>query len=149
MALQRTALPLLFLAFGLVAAVVAADPATTQFRVSLIHGQNDEITDNLQECAKFRQSLVRLFGYARYERLGTATGNVTIGTPAYLQPTWAFGMKVQADPSTANLYHYELFQEKQPMFKGRFVPKDDIPLIIRGPEYNRGILILVVYKQAP
>jgi hypothetical protein len=126
----------------------AAD-APMHLRISLIHGQNQNIHDNLEECAKFRQSLTKLFGYQLYERLGTATAQVSVASPAYLQPSWAFGMKVEADATVPNLYHYELFQEKQPMFKGKFIPKDQVPLIIRGPQYNTGILILVVYKETP
>jgi len=129
---------------------VAAEGSS--IRISLIHGQNDLITDNLADCQKFRESLIKLFGYQRYERLGSAAATVPQGGEAMIQPTWAFEMKVRSDSTTKNLYHYELFQEKKHLLGGKFIPKDRIPFIIRGPQYNQGILILVVYKddsQAP
>jgi len=121
----------------------------SSIRISLIHGQNDLITDNLADCHKFRESLVKLFGYQRYERLGSAAATVPQGGEAMIQPTWAFEMKVRSDSTTKNLYHYELFQEKKHLLGGKFIPKDRIPFIIRGPQYNQGILILVIYKDDP
>ncbi len=121
----------------------------SSLRISLIHGQNDLITDNLADCQKFRESLIKLFGYQRYERLGSAAATVPQGGEVMIQPTWAFEMKVRSDSTTKNLYHYELFQEKKHLLGGTFIPKDRIPFIIRGPQYNQGILILVVYKDDP
>jgi hypothetical protein len=127
----------------------AAAADTSSLRISLIHGQNDLITDNLADCQKFRESLIKLFGYQRYERLGSAAAIVPQGGEATIQPTWAFQMKVRSDSTTKNLYHYELFQEEKHLLGGKFMPKDRIPFIIRGPQYNQGILILVVYKDDP
>lgn len=118
-------------------------------RVSLVHGQNEGIEDNLQECTRFRQSLVKLFGYQRFERLGTASAQVGPQTAVIFEPTRSFRMRLEGDPQAENLYHFQLFQGDEPMFRGKFVPKDQVPLIIRGPEYHRGILIIVVHKDGP
>jgi len=118
-------------------------------RISLIHGQNENIKDNLADCQKFRESLTKLFGYQHYECLGTASALIPRGGEAVFEPTWAFQMKVRSDAEVANLFHYELFQEKKHLLGGKFIPKDHIPFIIRGPQYNQGILILVVYKNDP
>lgn len=143
--------PLFCLGFATVAFISApmqaAEPAS--LRISLIHGQNNEITDNLAECQKFRENLVKLFGYQRYERLGTSTAMVSRGGEALFEPTRAFQMKVRSDNDDANLFHYELFQEKKHLLGGKFIPKERIPFIIRGPQFNQGILILVIYKDAP
>lgn len=120
-----------------------------QLRVSLVHGQNDGITDNLQECSQFRDSLIKLFGYQRYERLGTATARVTSESAVIVEPSRTFRMRLEGDPVSTSVFHFQLFQGDEPMFRGKFVPKDQIPLIIRGPQYHRGILILVVNKELP
>jgi hypothetical protein len=140
---------------GLVLMAVTAVPTLVgaageiALRVSLVHGQNADITDNLQECSQFRQSLVKLFGYQRYERLGTATALVGPGTPATLQPTRTFQVRLESDPKTTNVFHFHLLQDDEALFRGKFVPKDGVPLIIRGPQYHRGILIIVVNKDLP
>lgn len=144
--LRIPALCLLALAFASSPAVAAEG---VQLRVSLVHGQNDGITDNLQECSQFRQSLIKLFGYQRYERLGTATARVTSQSAVIVEPTRAFRMRLEGDPVSANVFHFQLFQGGEAMFRGKFVPKDQVPLIIRGPQYHRGILILVVNKENP
>gem|GEM_PF-4107775 len=120
-----------------------------RLRVSLVHGQNEGIEDNLQECTQFRQSLVKLFGYQRYERLGTASAQVGPESAVIVEPSRTFRMRLEGDPKAENLYHFQLFQGEEPMFRGKFVPKDQVPLIIRGPQYHRGILILVVHKDTP
>lgn len=145
--MRLSLLAILTLLTSLAGSLQAGDEAS--LRISLIHGQNENIQDNLDDCQKFRDSLTKLFGYQHYERLGTAAAIVPRGGEAVFEPTWAFQMKVRSDAATPNLFHYELYQEKKHLLGGKFIPKDHIPFIIRGPQYNQGILILVVYKTDP
>lgn len=140
---------LYLLALALACSPVLASEEGVLLRVSLVHGQNEGITDNLQECSQFRQSLVKLFGYQRYQRLGTATARVNSQSAVIVEPIHAIRLRLEGDPVSANVFHFQLFQDEEPMFRGKFVPKDNIPLIIRGPEYHRGLLILVVNKEQP
>ncbi|MDX6766733.1 MAG: hypothetical protein SFU85_08075 [Candidatus Methylacidiphilales bacterium] len=142
-------LPFAALLFLQAALLPCAAQQTATLRISLIHGQNEEITENLVDCQKFRESLAKLFGYARYERLGSSSASLSPGGEADFEPTRAFRMKVRSDAAIPNLFHYELFQEDKHILGGKFIPKDRIPFIIRGPQYNQGILILVVYKDTP
>lgn len=146
---MRHSLPLIFSLLALTLPTAAAPPPATQLRVSLIHGQNSDITDNLQECTRFRESLVKLFGYKSYELLGTSTAQIAPDTAVLISPTRIFKLRMEPDPVSPRLFHFHLFKEEEPLFRGKFVPKDNVPLIIRGPEYHRGILIIVVNKENP
>lgn len=139
--------------FLFTALVLAGTPAafaqqqTAAIQVTLFHGQNDVITDDLNKSPKLKKKLIRLFGYSRYHEIGSAMGSLEKKDPQYLKPSKQFFLCISRCQSEKHLYGYEIYHENKAMFKGEFLPKAGIPLIIKGPNYDHGVLILVLENE--
>jgi len=119
--------------------------------VDLYQGQNDGFADELSHNPAFRQNLTRLFGYSNYRQLGQARTSVTSGQPINLKPSDLFSIRIKPDSAEANVFDFELLQSDRPVLSARYTPKPGIPLIIKGPLYQNGVLILVLntYNKSP
>ncbi len=128
----------------LFAAAATGARAQESFQITLLHAQNHDIEDTLGQDEAIRKSLTRLFGYQRYHVLGTAASPMPEAGTVTLQPARSFEFILRHDPERKQRFRYELSQEQEKILEGCYVPKRGTPLIIRGPQYGRGNLILVV-----
>lgn len=128
---------------------IAATPLTQAeipnfMKLSLFHAQNSEIRDDLEEGSPLKKSLRRLVGYERYERIGEATADLSRPGRKELSPSPMFCLVLTPKPEDPRIYHYALLQKDQLILEGSLTPKNKVPLIITGPEYGRGRLVLIV-----
>jgi hypothetical protein len=118
-----------------------------QVRFSLIHAQNKGIEETMPIPAKLRKSLDLLFGYSKYRVLGEARSDLSSGKEVPFQPNSLFYIKLSRVTDQPNCYSFELMQEDASLVKGKYSPKKEVPLIIRGPFYDKGNLILVIQSE--
>lgn len=112
--------------------------------ITLYLGQNTEIQDDPTIRPRLRENLVKLFGYSRYQRIGIDMVYPHSNSPVTARPNKLFSMTVYAVNPASPRYEFELKLEDQSVLKGSFIPKPGIPIIIKGPLYGEGQLILVV-----
>lgn len=127
----------------------AEDPGSTpprQFMVQLIHAQNVRIEDDPTIEADLRKKLVTLFGYDRYRKIGYAVSSVRDDQPSRLSASEMFDMRMIRVGKERECYQLELIQQGTSVFKGKVTPKPKVPIIIRGPFYDKGNLILVIHE---
>ncbi|NJK92321.1 MAG: hypothetical protein HC904_11075 [Blastochloris sp.] len=112
--------------------------------VTLYQAQNVDITDDLADQPKLKENLIKLFGYQRYQRVGTSMVYPHSQAPVTAWPNKLFSLTVQTVNPASPRYDFELKQEGVSVLKGSFIPKPGIPIIIKGPLYGSGQLILIV-----
>lgn len=131
---------LFFAALCLTSGVSAV--SAQKIQVDLYHGQNSDVRNDVQEGRPLRRSFDKLFGYKMYEKLGSAECQIETGYDQWLLPSKAFFLRVgRVDDKRASL---ELFEGEKSIVSTQFDPKRSKPLIIRGPFYANGQLVLVV-----
>lgn len=113
-------------------------------RFSLIHAQNEGIEESIPLGPELRASLQKLFGYEKYRVLGEVRSSLKENEVLVFEPNTAFSLKISRVSDAPCLYEFDVLQEKQSLMKGQYHPKPDVPLIIRGPFYDQGNLVLVV-----
>lgn len=112
--------------------------------VRLLHGQNEGIRDDLAAEAALKRSLATLVGYRMYEEIGAAYASLDVIGPQFVVPCRTIFVKFQARNTTPTSFYFELFQSDRSILQGEFVPRPSVPLIITGPFYDRGRLVLVM-----
>ncbi|MEM6822868.1 MAG: hypothetical protein AAF558_13120 [Verrucomicrobiota bacterium] len=117
-------------------------------RFSLIHAQDDGIEERLPVQDELKRSLEKLFGYKKYRIIGQARSSLRPQAPVMFSPHDMFSMRFSKVTSQPAMFEFELLQENKPLLKGQYHPKPQVPLIIRGPFYDRGNLILVIRSEA-
>lgn len=143
---RSTTFPILLLAALLGLALPelhAYDGPGKELVVTLYRGQNEGINDSLED-PRLRKNFVKLFGYTQYERIGTDMVYPHSYSPVTAWPNKLFALSINAVQSGTNHYEFNLEQDGKSILKGNFIPKPGLPLIIKGPLYDNGILILVV-----
>ncbi|MEM1157565.1 MAG: hypothetical protein AAF649_07230 [Verrucomicrobiota bacterium] len=118
-----------------------------EVKFSLIHAQSERIEETMPVAPKLRKSLETLFGYDKYRILGEARSELPQGKPVTFQPHPLFFIKLSRTPEKLNCYDFELIQNDESLVKGKYVPKKEVPLIIRGPFYDQGNLVLVIESE--
>jgi len=113
-------------------------------RFSLIHAQNEGIEESMPVCPELRASLEKLFGYKKYRILGEVRSSLRENKVLVFEPNPVFSLKISRVSNSPCLYEFDVLQEKRSLMKGQYHPKADVPLIIRGPFYDEGNLVLVV-----
>ncbi|MGF1677831.1 MAG: hypothetical protein ACFCUX_01410 [Candidatus Methylacidiphilales bacterium] len=142
---MRYILPSLLLVILLFPELSRAEPKIVKF--SLIHAQNADIEESLPIEPELRKSLQRLFGYQKFRVLGEARSQVSEGESIRFQPNTLFYLKFQRLSTEPLVYAFDLMEEEISLLKGNYTPKPKIPLIIRGPFYAKGNLVLVIECQ--
>ncbi len=123
---------------------------TTRFKAvkfSLIHAQSERIEETMPVSPKLRKSLELLFGYSKYRIMGEARSDLPEGKPVCFQPHPLFFITLSRSPDEPNCYDFELMQKDESLIKGKYIPKKEVPLIIRGPFYDQGNLVLVIESE--
>ncbi|MEO0453435.1 MAG: hypothetical protein AAFY98_04785 [Verrucomicrobiota bacterium] len=119
------------------------------FHLHLIHAQNVRIEDDQSIDSKLRKKLVTLFGYDKYRSLGEASSPIQGDESIRLKASDLFHLRLTSLPKPAHTYQFELVQGEKMVFRGKVQPKPEVPIIIRGPFYDEGNLILVIKQLTP
>ena len=112
--------------------------------VRLYHAQNEGVKDDLRDDEPIKKSLIEILGYLRYHQLGSSYARLDTSEAQWLLPSSAFFLQFTVSDPATSAYRFELYQDKQPILGGEFIPKPKIPLIITGPMYDRGKLVMVM-----
>ncbi|MDD5261508.1 MAG: hypothetical protein PHD76_06620 [Methylacidiphilales bacterium] len=112
--------------------------------VYLFQGQNEGIPDELGHDPQLRGNLVKLFGYTHYRKLGEARGSLTSTQEIDLKPSTLFSIRLAPCTKKADRLSFALLRDDKLVLRGRYIPKPGVPLIIRGPHYQSGNLILIL-----
>jgi len=118
-----------------------------EVKFSLIHAQSERIEETMPVAPKLRKSLETLFGYDKYRIMGEARSELPEGKPVVFQPHPLFFIKLSRTPDKPNCYDFELMRKDESLVKGKYIPKKEVPLIIRGPFYDQGNLVLVIESE--
>ncbi len=104
----------------------------------------------LQACAP---RLQRVFGYNQFEIIGSASNELGDRAESWLVPSESFwfGLKarraVSKEARGGYLLSLQLFQNKRPLLETEVKLAPGSPLFIRGPQYGKGQLIIVLQVQ--
>jgi hypothetical protein len=118
--------------------------APKEVTITLYQGQNQDIQDDLQEKPQLRKKLNQLFGYTHYQRIGTSMVYPHSYSPVTAWPNKLLSLTVYAVNPNSDRHEFELRLEEKSILKGSFIPKTGVPIIIKGPLYGQGQLIIVV-----
>lgn len=135
--------PIILLSVGAVLLLSATPLFAQRIEVQLYHAQNSDVRDDLKPGHALRKSLDKLIGYRYYEMLGSAACNLDEKAQQRIQPHPMFAMQLNREKASDHV-KLELFQEGKSILKGEFLPKPQVPLIITGPLYANGRLVLVL-----
>lgn len=124
--------------------VVASGAQAQQINVDLYHAQNEGVRDDVKTEHPLRKGFDRLIGYRFYEKLGSATSKLESSYDQWLLPSKMFFLRFHRAAPEDKEVTLELFKKKKSIFQGKFIPKKERPLIITGPQYGNGLLVLVL-----
>jgi hypothetical protein len=105
------------------------------------------------ELREFAPKLRRVFGYTQFELVGSATEVIDELTENWLVPSPIFPLSVRARRATSKearggyLLNLQLYQEKRPLVDSEVKLAPGSPLFIRGPQYGKGQVIIVLQVQ--
>jgi hypothetical protein len=105
------------------------------------------------ELREFAPRLKRIFGYNQFELAGSVLEVIDEQTESWLVPSQLFSLSIKARRSTSKearggyLLNLQLFQEKRPLVDTEAKLAPGSPLFIRGPQYGKGQLIIVLQVQ--
>ena len=105
------------------------------------------------ELREFAPRLKRIFGYNQFELVGNATATIDDRTENWLVPSQSFWLGVKARRAVSKearggyLLNLQLFQDKRPLVDTEAKLAPGSPLFIRGPQYGKGQLIIVLQVQ--
>ncbi len=113
----------------------------------------DSPKDAPHELREFAPRLKRIFGYNQFELAGSATEIIDEKTENWLVPSQIFFFEVKARRAASKearggyLLNLQLFQDKRPLVNTEAKLAPGSPLFIRGPQYGKGQLIIVLQVQ--
>ena len=105
------------------------------------------------ELQDFAARLKRVFGYNQFELAGSAANDIDELTESWLIPSPTFWLSVKARKATSKetrggyLLNLQLFQEKRLLVDSEAKLAPGSPLFIRGPQYGKGQVIIVLQVQ--
>jgi hypothetical protein len=141
---------------GLASKVVATQPqpAGNSIWSALVLATNAASPDPAPaELREFAPRLKRVFGYNQFELIGSASNEIGDRAESWLVPSQSFwfGLKarraVSKETRGGYLLSLQLFQDKRPLVDTEVKLAPGSPLFIRGPEYGKGQLIIVLQVQ--
>ena len=144
---MKTGLLTCLIALCLITTAAAEEKMFKAVKFSLIHAQSERIEETMPVSPKLRKSLETLFGYQKYRVMGEARSELPGVEPVTFQPHPAFYIKLSRTPDRQNCYQFELLQNEESLVTGKYSPKKEVPLIIRGPFYDQGNLVLVIQSE--
>jgi hypothetical protein len=105
------------------------------------------------ELHEFAARLKKVFGYNQFEIAGSATEIIDELTENWLVPSPAFPLRVTARHASSKearggyLLNLRIFQEKRAVVDTEAKLAPGSPLFIRGPQYGKGQVIIVLQVQ--
>ena len=105
------------------------------------------------ELREFAPRLNRIFGYNQFELVGNATEIIDDKIESWLVPSQSFWLGVKARRCTSKearggyLLNLQLFHDKRPLVDTEAKLAPGSPLFIRGPQYGKGQIIIVLQVQ--
>ncbi|MCE9612177.1 MAG: hypothetical protein K8R23_18420 [Chthoniobacter sp.] len=105
------------------------------------------------ELGEFTARLKRVFGYTQYELIGSVTEKIDDKSESWLVPSRNFWLQVKARHISSKearggyLLNLQFFQDKRPILESEAKLAPGSPLFVRGPEYGRGQIIIVLQVQ--
>lgn len=145
---MKTGILICLIGFALTGVIRATAPEEFKaVKFSLIHAQSERIEETMPVCPKLRKSLETLFGYSKYRVMGEARSDLPKGKPVTFQPHPLFFITLSRAADQPNCYDFELMKKEESLLKGKYIPKKEVPLIIRGPFYDQGNLVLVIQSE--
>jgi hypothetical protein len=105
------------------------------------------------ELKEFAPRMKRVFGYNQFELAGSASQEIGDQSENWLVPSKSFwmGLKgrraVSKEAQGGYLLSLQLFQDKRPLVDTEVKLAPGSPLFIRGPQYGKGQLIIVLQVQ--
>jgi len=105
------------------------------------------------ELQEFASRMTRVFGYNQFELAGSATQEINDRSESWLVPSKTFWLGLKARRALSKeaqggyLLSLQLFQEKRPIVDTEAKLAPGSPLFIRGPQYGKGQLIIVLQVQ--
>ena len=95
----------------------------------------------------------RVFGYNQFELVGSATQDIGDENESWLVPNKSFYMALKGRRALSKeaqggfLLSLQLYQDKRPLVDTEVKLAPGSPLFIRGPQYGKGQLIIVLQVQ--
>jgi hypothetical protein len=161
---RRAALALLVVAAGGALVFAAADtvavkstapaPAASRVWSALVVATNAaEPKAAPAELREFAPRMKRVFGYNQFELVGSAGQEIGDQGESWLVPSKSFWLGLKARRALSKeaqggyLLSLQLFQDKRPLVDTEVKLAPGSPLFIRGPQYGKGQLIIVLQVQ--
>ena len=138
------------------AALVSPTPAAVNDRIwsALVVATNAAAPkDPPAELREFAPQLKRVFGYNQFELIGNATEIIDDKVESWLVPSQNFWLGVKArrciskEARGGYLLNLQLFHDKRPLVDTEAKLAPGSPLFIRGPQYGKGQVIIVLQVQ--
>ena len=105
------------------------------------------------ELKEFEKRMTRVFGYNQFELVGSNTQEIGEQGESWLLPSKSFWLGLKARRALSKeaqggyLLSLQLFQDKRPLVDSEVKLAPGSPLFIRGPQYGKGQLIIVLQVQ--
>ncbi len=105
------------------------------------------------ELREFEKRMNRVFGYNQFELVGSNTQEIGEQGENWLVPSKSFWLGLKARRALSKeaqggyLLSLQLFQDKRPLVDSEVKLAPGSPLFIRGPQYGKGQLIIVLQVQ--
>lgn len=105
------------------------------------------------ELEAFAPRMKRVFGYNQFELAGSAAQEIGDQSENWLVPSKTFWMGLKGRRAVSKeaqggfLLSLQLFQDKRPLVDTEVKLAPGSPLFIRGPQYGKGQLIIVLQVQ--
>lgn len=111
----------------------------------VLFATNEPTPRNDELVAPFATDLHEVFGYNNYEVIGRKKRVMESSSEQWLVPSREFYLKLFGRPDKAFLRIYaELYQQKKLLLSLEAELVVDKPLFIRGPQWGKGQLIIVL-----
>lgn len=102
---------------------------------------------------EFAPRMKRVFGYNQFELAGSAVQEIGDRGESRLEPSRSFWLALKARRALSKeaqggyLLNLQLFQDKRPLVDTEAKLAPGSPLFIRGPQYGKGQLLIVLQVQ--
>jgi hypothetical protein len=139
-------LALLLLCAAAVPSLHADDKDRENFMMAKIYyGSNDASQNTLAANDPLKKSLTKLIGYPYYKKLGCSDTRIDATHAQALDPcNKLFYIKFKPVDGKPGIFQFELLKGEESLLKGEFRPRRKTPLIITGPHYDQGSLVLIL-----
>lgn len=141
----------LLLILGMILCGAADARAADEIWTGVLVARNTAKSDSApEEVRDLLPRMKRVFGYNHFELLGSASNKIQERTESWLVPCQTFKVGVRARRALSKeaqggyLVTLQLVQKEQPIVETEAKLAPGSPLFIRGPQWGKGQLIIMV-----